>query len=277
MNSQTSSGILPYSHALWWRRPQAHDRPPLYWHIASRAFALALWTTPRPFRFRAVKTLARALTPLVERTQWYRAQRQLRIDKVNEIALHYALSIMTNSGVLFDPEICVDGAEQFDAARRKGRGVLVVAPHALLSLLLFRYLYDIGSVPTIISAAPFTHIYGKRLMIPSLQPSVATMLCLRSALRKGGVVCAMIDQQQAEARRAIEVKTAEGTIYISDALFRLAERCHASVIFTAVRLEKQRGLVLTFTAPESAPCTSVETLTKDFSAFLQAHLASVAS
>lgn len=270
-----SSGTLPYSPTLWWRRPQSQNRPSFYWHVASRSFALALRAVPRRYRFSAVKTTAHLLTPLVERTFWYRAQRELRIDRAKEIALHYALTIMTHSGVPFDPEINVDGAERFEAAWRKGRGVLVVAPHALLSLLLFRYLYDIGCTPTIISAAPYTHVYGKRLVIPSLQPSPATMFCLRSALRRGGVACAMIDQLHSEARRAIEVRTPEGPIYISDALFRLAERCGSNVIFTAARLEKGRGLVLTFAAPESRP--SVETLTKDFIAFLQAHLASDAS
>src|SRR5207253_748203 len=129
----------------------------------------------------------------------------LRIDRGDEIALHYALSIMTHSGAMFDPEMSVDGAEKFDAAWKKGRGVVVVAPHALLSLLLFRYLHDIGCVPTIVSASPSVHIYGRRLVVRALQPSPATMFCLRSALRSGGVVCAMIDQQQAEARRALEV------------------------------------------------------------------------
>lgn len=273
VSESASSGILPYSPALWWRRPQSQNRPPLYWHVASRAFALALRAVPRRYRFSAATASTQALTPLVERTFWYRAQRQLRIDRVNEIALHYVLSIMAHSGAPFDPEMCVDGAEKFDAARRNGQSVLVVAPHALLSLLLFRYLYDIGCVPTIISAAPFTHIYGKRLMIRSLQPSPATMFRFRSTLRDGGVVCAMIDQLQPDSRRAIEVVTPEGPIYISDALFRLACRCNSNVIFTAARLDKRRGLVLTFAAPEPGPRASASTLTKDFIAFLQAHLA----
>lgn len=278
MNSKPeSSGILPYSHTPWWRRPQAHDRPPIYWHVASRAFALGLWATPRPYRFGAAKALARALAPLVSRTPWYREQRRLRIDGVSEIALHHVLSIMANSGALFDPEISVDGAGTLDAALKKGRGVLIVAPHALLSLLLFRYLYDINCVPTVISAAPFVPIYGRRLVARAVQPSPASMFGLRSALRSGGVVCAMIDQRSSEGRRTIEVETPEGPIYISDALIRLAKLSDASVIFTAVRLYKRRGAVLTFGAPEAASFASVETITRDFVTFLQEHMAAVAS
>jgi lauroyl/myristoyl acyltransferase len=196
---------------------------------------------------------------------------------VGEIALHHVLSIMANSGALFDPEINVDGAGTLGAAMKKGRGVLIVAPHALLSLLLFRYLYDINCVPTIVSVAPLVPIYGRRLVARAVQPSPAGMFGIRSVLRKGGVVCAMIDQRRARGRRTIEVETPEGPIYISDALIRLAERCDASVIFTAVRLDKRRGAVLTFAGPETAHLASVETITRDFATFLQEHVAAVAS
>jgi lauroyl/myristoyl acyltransferase len=196
---------------------------------------------------------------------------------VGEIALHHVLSIMANSGVLFDPVISVEGAETLNAALKKGSGVLVVAPHALLSLLLFRYLYDTGCVPTIVSVAPFVPIYGRRLVARAVQPSPASMFGLRSALRRGGIVCAMIDQREANGRRSVEVATPEGPIYISDALIRLAELSNASVVFTAVRLYKRRGAVLTFGAPEPSSFTSVETITRDFVTFLKEHMGTVAS
>ena len=273
MNSKPApSGILPYSHTDWWRRPQAHDRPALHWHIATRAFALAMWAVPRRLRFGAVKALSRALAPLVRRTPWYHRQRRLRIDGVNEIALHYTLSILANSGALFDPDMSIEGAEKLDAALKKGRGVLVIAPHALLSLLLFRYLYDRGCVPTVISVAPFVHIYGRRLVARAIHPSRGGMFSLRSMLRSEGVVCAMIDKQSSATPRTIEVTTTQGPIYISDSLIRFAERCEAKVIFTAVRVDSRRGVVLTFEAPQPAPSINVETITKDFARFVQGHV-----
>src|SRR5215213_7572379 len=153
-SKSSSSDVAPYSYTKWWRRPQAHDRPPLYWHLLSRAIALKLWAVPRRYRFRAAALLARVLTPLVRRTSWYRAQRQLRIDGDREIALYYVLEIMTNSGALFEPVLHVEGAEVLSDALKGEQGVLLVAPHALLSQLIVRYLYDRGDVPTIVSAAP---------------------------------------------------------------------------------------------------------------------------
>jgi hypothetical protein len=276
-SKSTSSELLPYSYAGWWLRPQASDRPALHWHIASRAFALTMWATPRPYRFKAAKALSRCLAPIVRRTSWYRSQSGLRIDGVREIALHHVLSIMNHSGALFDPKLCVDGAEQLDAALKSGRGVLFVAPHALLSLTLFRYLYDRHTVPMIVSLAPLVHVYGKRLVARAIQPSPSFMIRLRSVLRGGGVVSAMIDRQPAGQPGTVELETASGPVYISDALIRLAKRCNAHVIFTAVRVDKHRGVVLTFRSTEPAQRAEVCTITKEFAAFLQEHLTRVDS
>lgn len=276
-SKQLSSFILPYSGARWWLRPRAHDRPPLYWHIASRAFALMILIMPRRYRFRAAVALARALTPLIRRTPWYDKQRKLRLDGVSEIALHHMLNIMSNSGAQFDMKLTVEGAEQMKAAIDEGKGVLLVAPHALLSICVFRYLHDIGCAPTIISLAPLVHIYGTGLAVRAIQPSALSMINLRSRLRSGGVVCAMIDQQPPNASRTIEFATSEGAVRVSDALIRLAERCRARVVFTAARADKHRGVILTFGAPKAIAGMNAETITEDFVEFLKEHIATVAA
>lgn len=271
-SKSSSLDVAPYSYAKWWPRPQAHDRPPLYWHLLSRALALGIWAVPRRYRFSAAALHARVLTPIVRRTSWYRAQRQLRIDGVSEIALYYVLEIMTNSGALFEPVLDVEGTEVLNKALKKGQGVLIVGLHALLSQLLFRYLYDIGCVPTIISAAPSAHIHGTRLVASTIQPTPAFMIRSRSVLRNGGVVCAMVDGEHATGRRLIKFATAEGPMYLSDALIRLALRCNASVLFTSVRVDQRRGVLLTIAAPAISSGLTVESITEDYIAFIQAHV-----
>jgi lauroyl/myristoyl acyltransferase len=271
-SKSSSLDVAPYSYTKWWLRPQAHDRPPLYWYLLSRALALGLWTVPRRYRFSAAALLARVLTPLVRRTSWYRAKRQQRIDSASEIALYYVLEMMTNSGALFDPVLHVEGADVLNQALKKGRGVLIVGLHALLSQLIFRYLYDKGNVPTIVSTAPSAHIYGTRLVATTIQPTPVFMIRLRSILRNGGMVCAMVDGEHSTKRKLIEFDTAEGTMYISDALIRLALRCDASVLFTSVRVDARRGVLLTIAAPATSTGLTVESITEDCAAFIQAHV-----
>jgi hypothetical protein len=273
----SSIGVAPYSYTKWWLRPRTHDRLPLYWHLISRAFALAMWAIPRRYRFSAALRLARVSNPIVRRLPWYRARRELRIDGVSEIALYHALEIMSNSGALFDPVLDVEGAEIFYNALSSDQGVLVTAPHALLNLLVPRNLYDAGYIPTVISSSSSIHLYGTRLFAHTIRPSPTFMIRLRSVLRSGGVVCAMVDGRHATKQKLIQFPTVEGPMYISDAMFRLALRCNARILFVSVRVDQRRGLLLTVAEPATSPCLTVETITSDCIAFIQAHIAAVAS
>jgi hypothetical protein len=276
-SKRSSPEAVPYSYVQWWLRPKAHDRPPIYWYLTSRIFALAIRVLPRRSRFGASTVLARMLTPLIHRTSWYRVQRKLRLDGVNDIALYYILSIMTHSGALFDPAFHLEGAENLNAALKRGQGILLVAPHALLSVSAIRYLYDVGCVPTVISTAPSVGVYGTRLAIRTLQPSPTFMIGLRSILRDGGMICAMVDGKRAGWNRNTEFSTVEGPMYINDALIRFAIRCNASVVFLSVRMDQRRRIVLTFGASATGPGSTVDEIRKDCIAFMQAHVAAVAS
>lgn len=277
-HSQSSSlDATPHSYAKWWLRPQAHDRPPLYWHLLSRAFALGMWTVPRRYRFSAASMLARISIPVLKRTSWYRAKRQIRVDGAGEISLYCALEMISNSGALFDPLLEVEGAELLRDAMKRGRGVLIVSPHMLLYQLVFRYLYDIGYSPTVVSTAPRVHIYGTGLTLPATRPSPTFMIRLRSVLRGGGVVCAMVDGKHASAQSLIEFSTVEGPMYISDALLRLALRCNARILFISLRTHERRRVLLNIAAPDTSSGLTVESAAKDCVAFIQAHVAAVAS
>ncbi len=214
------------------------------------------------------RRLTAALTPIVKRTSWYREHGSRGIDGADEIALHYALNIMSNSGVLFDLEMKIEGAEILRAALRKPHGTLIVAPHALLVLSLFRYLHDMSCFPTIVSAAPFVHIYGTRFVTRALQPSSSLFIRLRTVLRRGDVVCAMIDEAPQNSARTIQFPAGIRPVHVSDALIKLALRCDAEVIFTSARLNERQKVVLTFQAPLAVSETSELSIAKSFVNFM---------
>jgi hypothetical protein len=273
VNTETaSSDLLPHSSGPWWLRPRAADRPALYWHFASRAFAFGMWAVPRRYRFKIASRFTAALTPIVKRTSWYRAHDSLGIDGVEEIALHYALNIMSQSGALFDLDIKIEGAEILQGALGNSHGTMIVAPHTLLSVSLIRYLHDVGCLPTTVSAAPFVHIYGTRFVIRAVQPSSSLLIRLRTALRRGDVVYAMIDKAPRNSARTIQFPTGARPVYISDALIKLAKRCDARVIFTSARLDERQNIVLTFDAPLDLTDTSELSIAKSFVNFLETHV-----
>jgi hypothetical protein len=273
VNTKTaSSDILPYSSGPWWLRPRAADRPSLYWHLASRAFAFGMWAVPRRYRFDVARRFTAALTPIVKRTSWYRAHDSLGIDRVEEIALHYVLTIMSQSGALFDLDMKIEGAEILQAALRNSHGTLIVAAHTLLSVSLIRYLHDMGYPPTTVSAAPFVHVYGTGCVIRALQPSSSLLIRLRTALRRGDLVYAMIDEAPRHSARTIQLSSGTHPVYISDALIKLAKRCDAGLIFTSARLDERQNIVLTFEAPRAITDTSELSIAKSFVNFLETHV-----
>jgi hypothetical protein len=114
---------------------------------AEFCFAAALRLVPRRRRFGATMMMASVAVPLLRRTSAYREQERIGFDGPREIALHFMLNALTKNGTRFDPLLRVSGFEEFERAYAAGRGVLVVGPHAALTLLMIRIFFDRGLDP----------------------------------------------------------------------------------------------------------------------------------
>ena len=242
-----------------------------FFHAAGLCFALAMRLVPRRRRFRAAVLVARAAAPLLRRTQAYREQRKVNLDGASEIALHLVLHTLTQNGTEFDPVIAADGYERLERALAAGRGVLLIAPHAALSLLTIRLFHDAGLDPVVIAADPRMRVSGTRLTPHLVQPSRTFLVEARSRLRRGRLVCAMPDRAEPREGRTIESATAAGRVFIAPALMRVAERCGAEVVFVVARCGG-RGVVATFAAPSPEAAGSAEAVTRDFVEFVRAHV-----
>ncbi|HET9982149.1 MAG TPA: hypothetical protein VFQ38_01115 [Longimicrobiales bacterium] len=246
-------------------------------HLAANALGLSLRIVPRRHRFGAASLVARALRPLLARTTLYREQLRHRVDSLPEIALFRVLDALTRTGTRFDPVMTIDGGEALQAALQSGRGVLVVAPHAMLTTLIVRRLHDMGCAPEVVSADPGMRIDGTRLPARTIQPSPAFLLAVRSRLRAGGVVCAMIDRGEPSEGRTVEFATPGGPVLVADALVRLAVRCGARVVFTTFRLDERGRVVAALASPDAASSGSPEAILGDFAAFVRTHVARIAA
>ncbi len=234
-------------------------------HTAELCFARAMRLVPRRHRFGAAMLLARAALPLFRRTDAYHEQEVKKFDDPQEIALHFVLNAMTRNGARFDPSISVKGYEQFGRAYAAGKGVLVIGPHAALTLLMVRVFHDRGLDPVVIRPDPRMRIGGTALTARTVQPSRMFLVKTRSRLRRGEVVCAMPDRAEHHGERTVEFATAKGRVIVAPALIQLAARCGARVVFTEVHKEG-RELVGTIDAPSTA---SADVITRDFMEFVR--------
>jgi lauroyl/myristoyl acyltransferase len=236
---------------------------------AEMCFAIAMRLVPRRYRFDVALLMARAAVPLLRWTNAYREQEMKGFDSPHEIALHFILNALTRNGTRFDPTIVLTGYEKFLQAHAKGRGVLVIGPHAALTLLMVRLFYDRGLDPIVISPDPLMRCGGTCVTARTIQPSRTFLVKTRNRLRRGELVCAMPDRAEHHSGRTVEFITASGRVIIAPALMQVAARCGAAVIFTEVHIEGRR-LVSTIAAPSPASDGASDAIVDDFIEFVRA-------
>lgn len=228
---------------------------------------------PRRRRFGAAISIARAAVPFVRRTEAFREQRRGNVDGACEIALYFVLNTLTKNGTEFDPVIGVTGDDELKRALAAGKGVLVVSPHMVLSLLMVRFFHDSGYDPVVIAADPQMRVGGTTLTAQTIQPSPTFLVATRTKLRAGRLVCGMPDRAEHSEGRTIEFATANGPIILAPALMQVAARCGAQVIFLKVHVEESGLVAHMIPAPESS-ADSADAITADFIKFVQAHVES---
>ncbi|HEV7429217.1 MAG TPA: hypothetical protein VGQ46_22920 [Thermoanaerobaculia bacterium] len=199
----------------------------------------------------------------------------MRFETAYEIVTYHILEILTRNGVTFDPIIRTIGEERLRDAIERGRGVLMVAPHAMLSTLILHVLAGMQIEMEVVSPEPML-VLGTGAPVRILSPTPAFLLKVREVLRGNGVVGAMIDRDIVTTRSTYAVPTDRGPIVIADALMHVAFRTEASVVCFGAHLERGE-IVITFDGPSADDSRSAEGITASFVSFLQKHVAGLRS
>ena len=220
-------------------------------------------------------SLAGAGAFLLRRTSAYREQEGMGFDGPREIALHFMLNALTRGGTQFDPSVRVSGFDEFERARADGRGVLVLGPHAALTLLMIRLFHDRGLDPVVVSPDPRMRVAGTAVTAQTIQPSPTFLVKTRSRLRGGGLVCAMPDRAEHHKARTVEFDTAGGPVIVAPALMHVAARCGARVVFTEVHADAGPVVAGTICAPRDT--SSGDAIAKAFMEFVRARAAARAA
>ena len=96
---------------------------------------------------------------------------------------------------------------------------------------------------------------------------------VRSALRRGDLVLALIDLQCAQANRSMTFHTKFGEIHLADALLRVAVACSAPTLFMMSETDRSGTVVLTISSPVSGAHARADALLRDFADAVAGHVA----
>jgi hypothetical protein len=178
---------------------------------------------------------------------------------------------LTKNGTKFDPLLIVDGFDELKRLLATGKGVLLISPHTVLSLLMIRLFHDAQLAPVIITADPQMRVSGTTTRPHILQPSPTFLVVTRTKLRGGKLVCAMPDRGEPTEGRTVEFDTVNGRIILATPLMQVAARCGANVMFLKVHVE-ERGIVATMVSPSPSSANSADAITGDFIKFVREHV-----
>lgn len=247
----------------------ASSRREILVNAAEFGFATGMRLVPRSWRFGVSLFIAGASLPLFRLTNEYQDQRLKGFDNSREIALHFVLNALSKNGTQFHIPITLRGYEQLESALASGRGVLVMGPHAALTVLMVRLFHDRGLNPIVVTPDARMPISGTSFTARTLLPSPTFLVKIMNALRRGEMVCAMPDRAEHHGERTLEFTTVNGHVIVSPALMRVAAHSEAKVIFTEVHLDGS-ALVATLASASEGPAGANETITKDFIEFVRA-------
>jgi hypothetical protein len=237
-------------------------------HAAALAFGHGLRLLPRRLRWPVLMRASRFAEPLIRRADAGRAP-GMGIDSWRDIALWRLMKAAARARLRYDPLVEQRGRQHLDSALEKGGGVLLAAPHSLLGYVALRLLRDEGQIPVAIASGPDVPIFGAADPARLIRVSEAVLAAAVRTLRAGQILCAMIDRPGPEPN-AIEVRTALGPLYVSDALLRFALRERAAILFCTARIEGGR-LVVTWSAPSAG--ATADTVGTEFAGFVAERIA----
>jgi hypothetical protein len=163
---------------------------------------------------------------------------------------HWIRRIISVKGE-FPIPVRVKGSELIHNLYGSPRGAVVCSGHVPLIDICLQYLMQMGCPPTLTVAAPEAFIESRiplwgKPALPGVPSGHAVLLKVRTVLRRGGFVAALVDHNSGET--------------YSPNLFRVVQLTGAKVVFTIPELRANGDIDIEFFLPPDPSCQTEESI-----------------
>ena len=218
---------------------------------------------PQRQRLGLAQCLARALRPVMRVMLPYR---EPRLDGHREAALRSVLLLLDRAGVRFDNGLQVTSVGALSAEPK-----IILSGHLNMNRLLTRWLHEQGQRITSVMTfpPPFPRIFGTDIPIDVIRGDEMVLVKMRHRLAEGRTVIVYVDGLH-PSPRSISLAIPDVPLYVSENIFRFAERLNVPVFFSAARVAPDGTAIARIVRSVSSNSTGMR---DEFCEFLRAEAA----
>ena len=236
-------------------------------NVCLRLWDLVFALCWRGARFKLALRLSKAILPLARMAGLYepnliRQPDLLALDGHRGFLLALAFDRMARCGLTHDLKLTVRGGEVI----REG-GAIILGGHFRLNYLFLRWLHDQGwKLSAVMAFHPDPpKISGTNKRLDVIPPDAWCLHRVRRHIAEGRKVGVEVDSVVGSpGRRWIELP--DGKVFISDSIFRLAERARIPIYFIAARVTPDDEIVVEVVQPTGSDADATY---DEFCRFLQ--------
>lgn len=220
---------------------------------------------PVSFRFNVITILSIMLSPILKYAFFMKRYRAavFKFDQDVSPALIWCLRPVMEYDLGLN--VVVDDNLLNNAVQSK-QGTVLVGYHGTFMPLFIPYLYDQKYDVKSWSIRDKETYFGRKIR-HSLTPSPTAFFKAKDILKAGGFISVLIDFEGHFNRRAQEIDSQFGKMYITDSFFKLASNCYSNVVFIKYAI-KGKNVVFELGKPAGLFCEP-DVITKQYTHFMQ--------
>lgn len=221
---------------------------------------------PVRYRFNVVKLFSYLFAPVLRYAPFMQKHREAIFKFDQEVSPALIWCIRPVMAIDLGLQVAVDDS-LLSSAVQSAKGTVLVGYHGTFMPLFIPHLYD-KQYDVKSWSIRETETYFGREIKHSLTPSPTAFFKAKNILTEGGFISVLIDFEGHYVKRAQEIDTQFGKMYITDSFFKLASTCHSNVVFLKYSL-KGKKVTFELGKPAGSLYTEADTITKDYTRFLQ--------